>query len=62
MELVFDPTTGLPLEAQETALDPAQWGLAPSATGAVVSRRLWVTSAVVPGDGVRPDGTRVSLG
>jgi hypothetical protein len=62
MELVFDPTTGLPLEEQEVALDPAQWGLASSAGGAVVSRRLWVSSAVVPGDGVRPDGTHVPLG
>jgi hypothetical protein len=62
MELVFDPTTGLPLEEQEVALDAAQWGLPASAAGTVVSRRLWVSSAVVPGDGVRPDGTHVPLG
>jgi len=62
MEMVFDENTGLLLERQEVALDPAQWGLPSSMRDAVVSRTLWEQSAVVPGDGVRPDGSTVALG
>jgi hypothetical protein len=59
--MVFDPRTGLLLQSEERADDPAQWGLPASAKGALVGWTVWVRSAVVDGVGVRPDGSHADL-
>jgi len=60
--MVFDPTSGLLLQSEERADDPAQWGLPASAKGTLVGWTVWVRSAVVDGVGVRPDGSHADLG
>jgi hypothetical protein len=59
--MVFDPRTGLLLQSEERADDPSQWGLPAADKGAVVGWTLWVSSAVVDGVGVRPDGSHADL-
>ncbi len=60
--MVFDQRTGLLLQTEERALDPAQYGLPASLKGAVVGWTVWVQSGVVDGLGLRPDGSRADLG
>ena len=55
--MIFDEKTGLLLQTEERALDPAQYGLPASMKGAVVGWTVWVQSGVVDGVGVRPDGS-----
>jgi hypothetical protein len=59
--MVFDPTTGLLLQTEERAVDPAQFGLPASMKDAVVGWEVWVRSGVVDAVGRRPDGTRADL-
>jgi hypothetical protein len=59
--MIFDPQTGLPLQSEQRADDPAQWGLPASMTGAVVGWTVWVRSGVVDAVGVRPDGSRADV-
>ncbi len=59
--MVFDPRTGLLMQSEQRADDPAQWGLPAADRDAVVGWTVWVRSAVVDGVGARPDGSHADL-
>lgn len=59
--MIFDPDTGTLLQSETRLGQDLPAGTPASMTGAAIYRAVYESTATVSGDGVRPDGSKVSV-